>query len=208
MLYGYFRFGRYAIIYGVYGRTLMGNLDVKYNYIKEECLKSTSKNPLEIARTLMKSDLISINGPEHHLLDGAAFLTAYKNAGGNIDLRLALDNLATRSILMPGATCGYWGVCGASTSLGAAFSIINHTSPLSNSDYYKDNMEYTSHVLGIMSKIGGPRCCKRNAFISLSYAITFAKEKYGVIMESSKIICEFADKNPDCIKERCPFYKK
>lgn len=186
----------------------MSDLDNKYKYIQTECLKSTSKNPLEIARKLMSNDLISINGPEHHFLDGAAFLTAYKNAGGKIDLRLALENLASRSILMPGATCGYWGVCGSASSLGAAFSIINHTSPLSDSDYYKDNMEYTSHVLGIMSKIGGPRCCKRNAFIALSYAITFAKEKYGVIMETSKIECEFYNKNPDCIKERCPFYKK
>jgi hypothetical protein len=186
----------------------MSNLDIKYSYIKEECLKNTSIDPIEIANDLMHGSLISPNGPEHHFLDGAAFLTAYKNAGGKIDLELALDNLASRSILMPGATCGYWGVCGASTSVGAAFSIINKTTPLSSNQYYKDNMEFTSKVLSVMSKISGPRCCKRNAYISLSNAVKFAKEKYGVEMKCSKIVCDFSLQNPDCTKEKCPFYKK
>lgn len=50
----------------------------KYKKIKEQVLKSTSKNPVEIAKNIMKKDFINMYGPEHHYLDGACFLVAYK----------------------------------------------------------------------------------------------------------------------------------
>lgn len=77
--------------------------------------------------------------------------------------------------------CGYWGVCGSVTSIGAALSIINKTTPLTSNEYYKDDMEFTSLVIDKMSKIGGPRCCKRNAFLSLSSGVEFVKNKYKII---------------------------
>lgn len=181
-------------------------LQEKYKLIKEHVIKENSTNPIKIVKSIMHKDFINIHGPEHHYLDGAAFLVAYKNAGGIIDLPLALDELANRTIKMPGAMCGMWGVCGSSASLGACLSIINGTGPLSDDDFYKDNMEYTSLVIKKMSEIGGPRCCKRNAFLSLSYTINFVEEHYGIKMEKENIKCEFTAFNGQCIKERCPFH--
>ncbi len=182
-------------------------LDDKYRLIKEEVLKSNSKNAIEIIKTIMNKEFINIHGPEHHFLDGASFLVAYNNAGGNIDLNKSLEILAERTIKMPGAMCGHWGVCGSTTSVGAVLSIIHEVSPLSSSDYYKDNMEYTTLVIKKMSEIGGPRCCKRNAFISLSTAANFVKDKYGIEIESSDIVCDFSSKNKQCIGIRCPYFK-
>lgn len=34
----------------------------------------------------MHKDYIDIHGPENHYLDGAAFMIAYKNDGGDIDI--------------------------------------------------------------------------------------------------------------------------
>lgn len=181
-------------------------LEQKYALIKEELLKTNLKDPVKIAKSIMHKDYISPNGVEHHFLDGACFLTAYKNAGGQINLEEDLDKLMERSKQMPGATCGYWGVCGSCSSVGASLSIIHSTGPLTDNDYYKDNMELTSLILNKMSKIGGPRCCKRNAFIALSTGAEFIFKKYGVKMElPDKIICEFSSNNPQCLKERCPF---
>jgi hypothetical protein len=181
-------------------------LEEKYALIRASLLKATSKDPITIAKSIMKKDFIDPNGPEHHLLDGGSFLAAYHNAGGKIDLPKALDALASRSVKMPGAMCGYWGVCGSVTSVGSALSVIHGTGPLSSDDYYKDQMEFTSSVIEKMSRIGGPRCCKRNAFLSLSTAVEFVKRKYGVEMSlPKKIVCEFSAKNPQCLKERCPF---
>ena len=39
-----------------------------------------------IFKQIAEKEYISIHGPEHHILDGASLLVAYKNAGGEIDL--------------------------------------------------------------------------------------------------------------------------
>ena len=55
------------------------------------CLLETSKNPVEILLNLSKSLDCPVHNPVHHILVGSALLTAYKNAGGDIDLEKALD---------------------------------------------------------------------------------------------------------------------
>ncbi|MCM1514557.1 MAG: DUF5714 domain-containing protein [Anaeroplasma bactoclasticum] len=180
----------------------------KYELINKMLIQDKSKNPIEVIKKIMHQDFINIHGSEHHFLDGAAFLVAFKNSGGDIDLPSALGKLKERTIKMPGAMCGLWGICGSTSSIGAALSIIHGTEPLSNDEFYKDHMKYTSNVISKMSEIGGPRCCKRNAFISLRKAIEFVKENYYIEMELSDIKCEFTNWNKQCIKERCPFYKK
>ena len=84
----------------------------------EVCLQETSTNPIDIFSNIAQMDFIRIHGPEHHVLDGAALLTAFWNAGGQIDLQTSLEELTKRGLQMPGATCGMWGVCGAVSSLG------------------------------------------------------------------------------------------
>lgn len=147
-----------------------------------------------------------MHGPEHHFLDGDCFLVTYKNAGGMIDIKKCLNLLAERTIKMPGAMCGYWGVCGSITSIGAALSIIHETGPLSNDEYYQDHMKFSSIVLDKMSKVGGPRCCKGNAFLLINIGVEFVNKKYGVKMEFSYMQCEFSDINKQCIKIRCPYF--
>ncbi len=183
-------------------------LEEKYELILKKLKQSTSKNPVDVAVSVMNEDFVSMHGPEHHLIDGGSFLTAYKNAGGQIDLDKALDELIKRSKMMPGGMCGLWGVCGSITSVGAALSIINEVGPLTNNENYKRQMEFTSHVLEKMSKLGGPRCCKRNCYLSLSNAASFIKLNYGIDMEVSLIQCDFSNKNSQCIKDKCPFYNE
>ena len=182
-------------------------LEERYQLIKEKVIVSKLKNPIAIAQDVMRNDFVSMHGPEHHFLDGASFLVAYKNCGGDIDISEALKQLSTRSVKMPGGICGYWGICGSLASVGASLSIIHGTHALSNDEFYKDQMEYTSLVLKKMSEIGGPRCCKRNAFISLITAVDFVNKKYKINMEKDTVICNFHKSNKDCIKDRCPFYK-
>ncbi len=172
------------------------------------CLQETSRNPIEIFNNIAHMDFIRIHGPEHHVLDGAALLTAYHNAGGKIDLQISLNELMKRGLQMPGATCGMWGICGAVSSMGAALSIIDSTGPLSSDSAWGKHMEFTSEALSCLSKVGGPRCCKRDAYLSFQKAIDHINENYDVKLESTRIQCSFSTKNQQCIKEKCPFYKK
>ena len=176
--------------------------------IIEACMLEHSKNPIEIFNNIAHKEFVNIHGPEHHILDGACILTAFYNAGGKIDLHESLNELMKRGLQMPGATCGMWGVCGAVSSMGAALSVIDGTGPLSVDASWGKHMEFTSKALYSLSQTGGPRCCKRDAYLSFQKAIEHINENYGVRLESSSIECSFSEKNAQCIKERCPFFKK
>lgn len=176
--------------------------------IIKACLQEKSNSPIEIFHHIAQMDFVRIHGPEHHILDGAALLTAYFNAGGNINLEKSLEELMNRGLKMPGATCGMWGVCGAVSSMGAALSIIDGTGPLSIDDSWGKHMEFTSKALGSLAEVGGPRCCKRDAFLSFQKAIAFINENYEVKLDETAMACIYTSKNEQCIKERCPFYQK
>ena len=178
---------------------------------KAECIlrdiqSETGINPASIFRRMAKKEYISIHGPEHHILDGASLLIAYRNAGGQIDLDTALPKLMKEGLRMPGAMCGLWGVCGAITSVGAAIAILEGTGPLSTDGSWGDHMKYTSAAIADMSAINGPRCCKRDGLIAFRNAIPYIKERFGVELENDDLKCEFTHRNQQCIGGRCPFY--
>lgn len=50
------------------------------------CLEETVNNPVAIIDKLMFRPFCHMHGPEHHVMADSVLLTAYKNAGGDIDL--------------------------------------------------------------------------------------------------------------------------
>ena len=168
------------------------------------CLAETSKNPIHILQKLMALDLCHMHGPEHHVMVGSALLTAYKNAGGEIDLEKNLVEMQSRGKKVPGGACGFWGACGAGISAGMFVSIITGATPLANEAWGLSN-KMTSAALGAIGEVGGPRCCKRDSYLAIMQAVTFVKENFGVEMELDKIKCTHSAQNNQCIKERCPF---
>ena len=169
------------------------------------CLQMASRDPLEIFDAIARQDFVRIHGPEHHVLDGACLLTAFSNAGGQIDLTAALDRLMAEGLRMPGAMCGLWGVCGAVTSIGAALAIIEKTGPLSVDDSWGSHMEYTSAALGGLSQIGGPRCCKRDGYTALKTAVDYVNKRYGVRLALHPVVCTFSPQNEQCLGAKCPY---
>ena len=168
------------------------------------CTLETSKNPIEIIQKLMALDFCHMHGPEHHVMVGSALLTAYKNAGGNIDLPKALVEMQSRGKQVPGGVCGFWGACGAGISTGMFVSIITGSTPLANEAWGLSN-KMTSSALSAIGKVGGPRCCKRDSYLAITKAVGFVKEHFGIEMEIGKIKCIHSAQNNQCIKERCPF---
>lgn len=168
------------------------------------CLQTESKNPIAIIRQMMRLPFCHMHGPEHHVMVGAALLTAYKNAGGNIDLHTALLEMMNRGKGVPGGACGFWGACGAGISTGMFVSILSKSTPLANEPFALSH-QMTSKALGKIGEIGGPRCCKRDSFLSILTAIDFVAEHFGVEMETENIVCEFSSQNNQCIGSRCPF---
>ena len=73
-------------------------LEERGQKIVDACLAEKSASPYEVFRNVAHRDFVRMHGPEHHVLDGAAVLTAYRNAGGNVDLPAALNELMSRGL--------------------------------------------------------------------------------------------------------------
>ncbi len=183
------------------------SLEQRGNAILAFCAKEKSTNPVAIFQKAAGKDFVRMHGPEHHVLDGAALLTAFYNAGGEIDLLPSLTELMKRGLLMPGAMCGMWGVCGAISSMGAALSIIDGTGPLSTDAAWGKHMLFAANALSRLADVGGPRCCKRDAFLSFEEAVRYLNANYDVQLELTTIVCTFHGSNAQCIGSRCPFRK-
>ncbi len=182
-------------------------MENRIKLIEEACINSDEINPIKLFYKIAVKDFVRIHGPEHHFLDGACILTAFYNNGGKVDLKESLEKLKEESLKMPGGMCGYWGVCGAVTSVGSVLSIIDESSPMSKEDWGK-HMKFTSDALLNLSRTGGPRCCKRDAFFAMNSVISYINENYDVKIPQSEIKCVFSHKNEQCLKERCPFHEK
>ena len=168
------------------------------------CLEESSKNPLELMERLMRQPFCHMHGPEHHVMVGCALLTAYRNAGGEIALEDALIEMYGRGKAVPGGSCGFWGACGAGLSTGMFVSIISGATPLTE-DAFRLSHFMTSKSLEQIGRIGGPRCCKRDSFLSILCAVEFVGEHFGIQMEKSEVVCSYASGNHQCIGKRCPF---
>lgn len=177
-----------------------------YAAITAYALNSASRDPILIAREMMRDDLINMHGPEHHYLIVAALLAAYKNAGGQLDLEKALSLARTRAKKVPGGICGLWGCCGAGIGAGIFISIVTGASPMSTNEWRMAN-QMTSQSLEAIARNGGPRCCKRDVYLSILTVIDFVKEHLGLDLEKpASVKCSFFTNNPSCIKEACLFY--
>ena len=168
------------------------------------CLNETSSNPVDILEKMMTQPSCHMHGPEHHVMVGSALLTAYKNAGGDIDLNQALTEMMNRGRRVPGGACGFWGACGAGISAGMFVSILSKSTPLAVEPFGLSNL-MTAKALEQIGTVGGPRCCKRDSYLSILEAVDFVREHFSVEMEQPKIVCSHSAQNNQCIGTRCPF---
>lgn len=171
------------------------------------CKKETSCNPIDIIEKMMTLPTCHMHGPEHHIMVGASLITAYKNAGGDVDLEWALAEIISRGKQVPGGACGNWGACGAGISTGMFISIVTRSNPLAGESWGLSNL-MTSRALAKIAETGGPRCCKRDSYNAILTAIDFVEEKLGVKMNRpTRHFCSRSSINNQCLKSKCPFNK-
>ena len=168
------------------------------------CLSETSWDPIVILEKMMSMPFCHMHGPEHHVMVGAALLTAYHNAGGRAELTKALTEMYSRGKAVPGGACGFWGACGAGVSAGQFVSIVTGSTPLAVEAWGLSN-QMTAKALESIGRVGGPRCCKRDSYLAILAAIDFAAAHLNVRMEKTIPVCTRSGQNNQCIGSRCPF---
>ena len=150
------------------------------------CMGERSKNPAVILDKMMAMPFCHMHGPEHHIMVGMALLTAYRNAGCELDLKKALTEMNSRGQSVPGGACGFWGACGAGISSGMFVSIATGSTPLGEENFGLSH-KMTARSLAAIGEVGGPRCCKRDSWLAILEAVDFAREHLGVNMERLKV---------------------
>lgn len=83
-------------------------------------------------------------------------------------------------------------------------SILSKSTPLSVEPFGLSN-RMTAKALEEIGAVGGPRCCKRDSYLSILAAVDFAREHFGVEMEKPEVVCTHSGQNNQCIGKRCPF---
>lgn len=172
------------------------------------CNGEKSNDPIEILEKLMDNPYVHMHGPEHHILPGAALITAYCNSNIDVDIPLeeALHEIIVRGKVIPGGSCGFLGICGAAASGGAFVSIITQTTPMGRENW-KILGQTISKVIGAIADLGGPRCCKRVSFVTITTIAEFVKYHMGVKMNMPETIkCKYHNQNKECLMGGCPFY--
>ena len=175
--------------------------------ISHFCINSELKDPIEQAVNLMKKPQVAMHGPEHHFLVPAVLLSSYYNLKNDSVMKEEKIKIAQkRAINILGGFCGHYGNCGAAVGTGIFISVITGASPLSKNEWRLSNL-MTAKSLFSLANVGGPRCCKRTSFLSITEASNFLREHFGVTLPVSAVIkCEFNSLNKECIADSCPFY--
>lgn len=175
--------------------------------IRNFCVETKLENPVEITLTLMKNPKIKMHGPEHHFLVPAALLAAYYNIKrDDATKELKIREAEIRASKVLGGFCGSHGNCGAAVGTGILISLVTNSTPLSADNWRLCNLMTAKSLLSI-SNYGGPRCCKRDTFLSLIEATDLIRSNFSVNLNIDKnIVCGFSPLNRECLKEKCPFY--
>jgi len=175
--------------------------------IKQFCIVSDLKDPIGMALILMRNQKIKMHGPEHHFLVPAVLLSCYYNVKNDgKKKREKIEEAEKRAKNILGGFCGFYGNCGAGVGTGVFISLITDATPLSKHEWRLSNM-MTSKGLFTIANVGGPRCCKRNTFLSIIEAVNFLDENFGVRLSIDKNLrCEFSSLNKECLQDGCPFY--
>lgn len=167
--------------------------------------ESREKNPMQLFEQVAALPEIHLHGPEHHVLVPCVLLTAFRNAGGSLNIEDALIEAIHRGRKIPGGTCGYWGVCGAAAGAGIYASILLGTTPLQR-ETWSVPQTLVAECLRHLAQVGGPRCCKRACRICIEVGAQFAEEQFGVHMPTDAEPCSYFSLNRECIHKDCPYF--
>jgi hypothetical protein len=175
--------------------------------IERICTASTLRDPFDLAIRLMEHPSLKMHGPEHHFLVPAVLLSVYYTLKNQSEKKeKAIARARQRSEKIPGGFCGFCGNCGAAVGTGIFVSIVLEANPLTDVSWSLCN-RMTAQSLNLVADYGGPRCCKRDTYLSIQAAIEFSEKhlnlKFG---RYPTPVCIFSNRNRECRREDCIFF--
>lgn len=167
-----------------------------YDFLENTVFTAASKNPMEIAESLLQGPFLPSLGAEHHAIVAAALLTATKNYGPitlpdgsqrNVnegDIREGIRRMKQ----IPACTCAYHGACGAGLGVGAFISILFDATCAKDIERTV-SMRATNAALAAIANCGGPGCCKQSVRTAILVGAEILKELCRVKLPISLAKC-------------------
>jgi hypothetical protein len=175
--------------------------------IERTCVASTETDPLRLADSLMKNPAVKMHGPEHHFLVPAVLITAYCSVQGDDRKTDKLMTARKRAEDVKGGFCGFHGTCGAAMGAGIACSVLTGATPLAKEEWRLANL-MTAACLTAVGEAGGPRCCKRDTYLSLIVGREFLNRHLGASLPvGNPPACSFSANNKECLETGCKFFR-
>ena len=178
-----------------------------YQFIKNTCINYKGTDPIALAVEIMNSPLIKMRGPEHHFIVPAVLLTCTHNLSGNpadLNEKLILAEKKVKDEIQSNCTWSF-GNCGAAIGTGIFLSIYEGFNSGTDTEWYSSN-SIIAESLKRIAESHGPRCCKRDTYISLESAAEFLLTKFDIHLPLSEGKCTFSLRNNSCGREDCEFY--
>ncbi|GKT31650.1 hypothetical protein ADUPG1_006035 [Aduncisulcus paluster] len=195
--------------------------NIKAGLSEEECLEIERKknNMIVMFQEIRAHPDVPIHGPDYHSVVPAVIITAFFNMTHRpIDVKNDLEVVINRGAQIPGALCGFAGACGSAIGAGIALAHITESSPM-KAVKRQTALQYTSHMLTILSDKPGARCCRRECMKVMREVAVQSKKYVGIQMNADVVFepdtpeegqamasCEQWTKNKACIRRLCPWW--
>jgi predicted RNA-binding Zn-ribbon protein involved in translation (DUF1610 family) len=174
--------------------------------VKSICMQSHKTDPVSLAVEIMRSPAIKMHGPEHHMIVPSVLLTCINNKYHTVQDLAAKIDLAEEIAMERAPVCSYdLNMCGAAIGTGVFLELYTGLNPEDEDEWSLPN-QIIAKSLKIIAEKKGPRCCKRDTYISLLAAIDFLAEKFAIELPASEARCTFSNRNNSCMREDCDFY--
>lgn len=177
-----------------------------YEIISSICLDSKQKDPLALAVEIMNSSAIKNQGAEHHFIVPAVLMTCIHNANGKPENLVATLKKAEKLAAETPVSCTFSeGTCGAAIGTGIFMSIFTDRDEIVEEEFSLSD-SVTAETLQTIEKTHGPRCCKRDTYISIEQTVNFLRDKFAIDLPMSEARCTFSLRNESCGHEECGYY--
>lgn len=179
----------------------------KNEFIKQQCISYAGTDPVDLVVQIMNSPQIKMHGPEHHFILPAVLATCMRNhLGIKLDIAQVLDKVEKRAIDETPRECDFkGGNCGAAVGAGVYLSM--HLAGMRSEDeIVVMQKEITDASIKAIHDHGGPRCCKRDTYLTLDASLKYFKEKLNIELPYSEAKCTFSLRNQSCGMEKCVYY--
>jgi SAM-dependent methyltransferase len=173
--------------------------------IEQLCNLSSTIDPVQLFSDIRLHPSIPLHGPQYHALVPGVLLACLRNAGHPVTPE-QLHSAIQRGGEVCGGSCGFWGVCGAATGVGIAFSVLLEATPLKSASR-QTVQQIVQQVLAEIADYKAARCCQRDCWIALKNGMRLAAEMWKLdLPDIEPFTCTQMDRNKECLGMDCPLW--